>query len=77
MTYKHNKAWRKRHPKKWYQGKKRYYKKSQNARNQGQIWSDDHVKQVLSHYVPDVVLAELIGRSVAAVQKARWVHKEK
>ena len=74
MSYQANKKWRLNHPKIRYQGKKRYYQKFQGAYNHRQRWTNSHINLALAHVIPDSELSELIGRSLAAIQKARWFY---
>ena len=72
MNYKYNKRWRKRRPGIWSDSKRRYYSKTAFAINHFDRWTNYHIDLVLAHVIPDSELAELLGRSVAAVQKCRW-----
>lgn len=75
--YENNKEWRLRHPDKRQEQKKRYYRKTVNARNDKQPWSPNEVRMVMEHSIPDMELAEKIGRSVLAIQKKRWMMKNR
>ena len=69
--YQYNKKWRIGHPKTWYAGKKKYYQKTQNARNEGKRYTKLEIRWILNHIIPDAALAHMIGRSVGAIQKKR------
>ena len=64
---------------KWRQSKnrqrKRYYKKTQNAKNSGRPWSLEEIKIVMEHDMTDTEISKLIGRSVAAIQGKRCIEK--
>ena len=69
--YQYNKKWRIRHPDVRYAGKKRYYQKTQNARNGRKPYMKTEVHLILDHKVPDTELSYMIGRSVQAIQMKR------
>lgn len=71
-AYEYNKVWRQRHPNTRYSGKKRYYTKTQGARNTGNPWTENENKQVLAREVADTELAKMLGRSVSAIQHQRY-----
>lgn len=74
MCYKSNKKWRKKHPKKWQQGKKRYYDRfagSANNANHQQRWTTEEILLLNSNLL-DRQLHKLIGRSINAIQVMRW-----
>ena len=73
--YKHNKAWRFRHPDRRKKDKYNYYRKTQNAINGGDAWTMDDIKKVLDHEITDSELSKELGRSVGAIQKIRWKYK--
>ena len=72
IAYKTNKRWRHNNPKKRYEGKSRYYKKTSYSRNHGKEWTVEEMDLVLAHEMPDSELSEKLGRSVASIQKMRW-----
>lgn len=69
--YKWNKTWRYKHPETRYEGKARYYKKTQNAKNKGQRWLDWEIDLIMSREICDTELAKELGRSVGAIQAKR------
>ena len=69
--YEYIKAWRKRHPDKWNEEKKKYYSQFSNAPNDHERYSDDEFKMILEHNIPDRELSKQIGRSVRAIQIMR------
>lgn len=50
---------------------KEYYAKTQHARNSNTFWTVGELIIVKEHLVSDTEIANLLGRSVAAVQTAR------
>ena len=50
---------------------KKYYAKTQGARNSNTYWTVGELIIVKEHLVSDNELAALLGRSVAAIQTAR------
>lgn len=50
---------------------KDYYARTQNARNSNTFWTVEELIIVKEHLVSDTEIANLLGRSVAAVQTAR------
>ncbi len=76
--YERNKRWRKNRPQIWLAGKKRYYDKSRmTASNAGQYWTADDIQFVIDRKFPDSFIAEIIGRSVMAIQMMRLRLKKK
>lgn len=53
--------------------RKRYYRKTQNAKNSGRPWTKEEIKIVMEHDMTDTEISNLIGRSVAAIQNRRCV----
>ena len=87
---KYSKKWRKQHPQEWKEQKKRYYQKyAQNTPNSGKPYDDfddamildkvilDNKGKITKRNVPDVELAQYLGRSLAAIQEHRHVLKKK
>ena len=70
--YKHNKTWRLKHPQKRLEGKLRYYRKTQNAKNKGNRWAEWEVELVMKHEMSDMELSKELGRSVQAIQARRY-----
>lgn len=56
--------------------KKRYYKKTQNARNSKLFWTKEDIELVMEHKISDSELSKVIGRSVLAIQKMRCKQKK-
>jgi hypothetical protein len=80
MSYKHNKKWRLKNPKKRNKERKRYYRKTQNSLNSGKRWTDEDVDQIIMPKKLDTKLAVELGRSVEAIQVRRckfwgWIKK--
>lgn len=50
---------------------KEYYSRTQGARNSNSFWTIGELMIVKDHLVSDTEIANLLGRSVAAVQTAR------
>ena len=73
--YEYNKKWRMKHPDIRYEGKKRYYQKTQEARNGRKTYMKTEVCIILDHKVPDTELSYMLGRSVGAIQKKRYRSK--
>lgn len=76
MSYTHNKTWRLHNPQKRNAGKKEYYKKHREARenlmNSRQRWTLFDIERITAPVCPsDSVLAKEIGRSVQAIQAKR------
>lgn len=70
--YERNKRWRKNRPEVWNAMRQRYYKRSElKAFNKKQIWTVEDCNMILLRYLPDSNIAELIGRSVKAIQVKR------
>lgn len=69
--YEYNKTWRSKHPEKRYEGKKRYYKKTQNAKNRRNIWKKWEIERILEKDTCDHNLSKELGRSVEAIQIKR------
>lgn len=69
--YQYNKTWRENHPDTRHEGKKRYYQKTQKARNERKPYMKTEVCMILDHKVPDTELSYMIGRSVQAIQIKR------
>ena len=57
--------------------KRRYYSKTQYARNGNVKWTEEENNLVLQHNITDTELSKLIGRSVASIQTQRSVLKKK
>jgi len=57
--------------------KKRYYAKTQNAKNKYKRWKPSELQLVIEHKITDTQLSELLGRSVASIQIARGNYKKK
>ena len=71
--YQLNKEWRKRNPKIRAATSKRYYQKTQGARNEYKIYSVADEELIFNHDIPDSKLSALIGRSVGAIQGKRFI----
>ena len=72
MSYECNKRWRKKHPAKWLKMKKRYYKQFvDKAYNKGQRWTTEEINLIMCGKLLDRTAANIIGRSVAAIQAER------
>ena len=56
--------------------RKRYYSKTQNARNSWKPWTPEDIRLVIEHSMPDSELAILIGRSIGAIQQRRMIEKK-
>lgn len=74
--YENKKNWRRKYPEKRNAERKKYYRKTQNARKSGDIWTDVEILMVKKHAIPDSELASKIGRSVQAIQIKRSRLKE-
>lgn len=72
MSYKNNKACRKRNNSTWQKGKKRYYKQfEKNAHNSHQRYTIKEDDMITDKKYSDRVIAKKIGRSVKAIQIRR------
>lgn len=70
--YKKNKRWRKNNSSTWQKSKKRYYDKSRKeAYNYKQEWTVEDIDMIMGREDTDSNIAELIGRSVKAIQVKR------
>lgn len=56
--------------------KKRYYKKTQSAPKSGQPWTKEELLLVITFEGTDTELADILGRSVMAIQKQRQKYKQ-
>jgi len=65
--YEYNKKWRIKYPDARYAEKKKYYQKTQNARNGRKPYMKTEVHMILDHKIPDTELSYIIGRSVGAI----------
>ena len=72
-NYKHNKAWRIRHPDRRYAQKARYYRKHNiNKSRSGHNWTRHEMVAITDSGRPgDVELSRLLSRSVEAIQVKR------
>lgn len=54
--------------------RQRYYGQSRNAPNKGRRWTEEEIKIIMEHSMTDREIAELIGRSVEAIQvkRCKW-----
>lgn len=57
--------------------RKRYYQKSQNAKNSKKPWTQRDIDLVMEHKMLDSELSKLIGRSVLAIQRMRCKQKKR
>ena len=57
--------------------RRRYYAKTQNAKNSGKSWSEEEIRLIMEHKMTDSKLAVLIGRSIGAIQQKRLTEKKK
>ena len=57
--------------------RRRYYGKTQNARNSRKAWTKEEISLVMEHQMNDSKLAALIGRSIGAIQQKRFEEKKK
>jgi hypothetical protein len=74
-SYERNKRWRKKHPRKWLEMKRRYYRQFQEgAYNKNQEWTIEDIDIILNKKITDRRISVLIGRSVGAIQaeRGRW-----
>jgi len=71
MTYITTKEWRAKHPEKWNEQKRRYYKRFQNAKNKGKRWTKDELDMILFFNFSDRELFHKLGRSIGAIQVKR------
>jgi hypothetical protein len=68
-SYKSNKSWRKKHPKRWQKQKARYYRQFEaDAHNSYQIYTTREDDMILNKIYPDRVIAGKIKRTVKAIQ---------
>lgn len=71
--YEYNRTWRHRHPGTRLAGKKRNYALTQGAPKTRQPWTSADLDRVTADDRPiDRVLSTELGRSVQAIQQARW-----
>lgn len=70
MSYEANKAWRKRHPKKWQDWKLKYYSKLNFGIGEKR-WTKAENDIILTSNILDRYLAKKLGRSVQAIQVQR------
>ncbi|MBQ7764991.1 hypothetical protein IJ384_06480 [bacterium] len=56
--------------------KRRYYGKTQNAKNGGKCWSLEEIELILKQELSDTELSTLLGRSVAAIQIKRQYYRQ-
>lgn len=72
MSYKHNKAWRKRCNSIWQKGKQRYYKQfEKEAHNNRQRYTIKEIDMIINKKYLDRDIAKRIGRTVKAIQVKR------
>ena len=72
MSYKNNKAWRKRNNATWQKGKRRYYKQFEvGAYNNRQRYTIREINMIIDKKYSDRVIAEKIKRTVKAIQVKR------
>lgn len=72
MSYKNNKAWRKRHPAIWQAGKQRYYKQfEKRAHNSHQKYTIRENNMIVDKKYSDRIIAAKIRRTVKAIQVQR------
>ena len=50
---------------------KRYYGKTEKARNKGKRWNEEEMRMLLEKTMPDRELSNVIGRSMKAIQIKR------
>lgn len=76
--YVSNKRWRLQHKEKRSVGRKRYYRKTAFAKNNQQRWTLSELRAITALNRPcDMVLSSKLGRSVQAIQKARWASRKR
>lgn len=56
--------------------RRRYYGKTQGARNSWKPWTKEEIRLVMEHKMTDSELAKLIGRSIGAIQQKRLVQRK-
>ena len=72
MSYKNNKAWRKRNNATWQKEKRKYYKQFEvGASNSHQRYTIREEDMIINKKYPDRVIARKIGRSIKAIQVRR------
>lgn len=76
-NYKKTKAWRLSNPDKRSEQRKRYYRQTAFAKNDGKPWNPTELRMVIEHSVTDKELSAKIGRSVQAIQKQRCISRSK
>lgn len=72
MSYKNNKAWRKRHNETWQKGKRRYYQQfEEEAHNSRQIYTIKEANMIINKKYSDRIIAAKIRRTVKGIQIQR------
>ena len=72
MSYKNNKAWRKRNNATWQKEKRKYYKQFEvGAYNNRQRYTIREINMIIDKKYSDRVIAEKIKRTVKAIQVKR------
>jgi len=56
--------------------KRRYYGKTQNAKNSKMLWTQEDIKMIMNSTMTDSELSKLLGRSVASIQNKRYKQKK-
>ena len=76
VSYKTNRAWRRRHPERWRAQKERcnaryYARYRRGARNKRKTWSLTELFTILTSRKTDPELAKILGRTVHSIQSTR------
>ena len=60
-----------------YRQRLKYYRKTAYAKNSGKRWTDEEIEIVMKHEIPDYMISQMLGRSVASIQVARVKENKK
>lgn len=71
MSYKDNRKWRLGHIIKRNEGRRRYYRQFQGARNSRKRWLLEDMDEIMFSIFTDRELHFYLGRSIAAIQHQR------
>ena len=64
--------WKKNHPEKQREYNRKYYKRSADKAERTKApWTNAEIKMIMEHKKPDAELAEMLGRSMQAIQVKR------
>jgi len=81
MAAKHTKAWRRKYPEKAREIQARHnakYYKFQFCPNSRKHYTDEEIEAILNKSIPDKQLADILGRSVKAIElKRHFMKKER